>query len=196
MKNIILLATLMTVLSCKAQSPIISLSDHTAELVDNAYYKDIDGDLDNFVGTWIYTNGTSSIKVTFQKIEQVFNDEWYEDLLIGEYQYIENGVEKVNTLNNTPSDVYEHSISGCRIIYKGQYPNCTFLEKRVFLSFYDPDPNLNYISSAFTIRYIDDGSGVEKLEAQLVSNGTKVLPYSGAPIEPTVPYGNYIMTKQ
>jgi len=188
----------ITAISCKAQSPIYPLSDNTIEIINNAYYKDIDGDLDHFVGTWLYQSGNTSFKITLQKALQYFNGEYYEDLLTGEYQYIEGGVELVNTFSNNPVDVFYHNITAPRIIYKGQYPSCptcSLLERRVFLSFDDPDPNLSYISSAIVLRYINDGSGIEKMEVQLVSNGTKILPYDGAPNQPTVPYGEYILIK-
>ena len=200
MKNIIItILIIIATISCKAQSPIYPLSDHTIEITNGAYYKDMDGDLDNFIGTWLYQNGNTSFKITLQKTLQYFNDQWYEDLLYGEYQYIEGGVEFVNTLSNNPLDLYDFNISGCSIIYKGQYPSCstcTLLERRVFLDFTDPDPNLSYISSAIVLRYINDGSGIDKMEVQLVTNGTKVLPYDGAPNQPTVPYGEYLLIKQ
>ena len=49
----------------------------------------------------------------------------YEDMIIGEYQYIENGVEKINTLNGLSvnhSNGGKYSISG-NIIIAGQVDN-------------------------------------------------------------------------
>ncbi|MFN4313275.1 MAG: DUF6705 family protein [Chitinophagaceae bacterium] len=44
-------------------------------------------------------NTNTSFKIVLVKKVQQYNGECYEDLIIGEYQYIVNGVEKVNTLS-------------------------------------------------------------------------------------------------
>ncbi|HET8809139.1 MAG TPA: DUF6705 family protein [Flavobacteriaceae bacterium] len=66
------------------------------------YYKDVNHILDPFVGTWLYTNGNTSFKIVLEKMEHssASNGIFFEDLLIGAYRYVENGVEKVNTLND------------------------------------------------------------------------------------------------
>ncbi|WP_417195246.1 DUF6705 family protein [Bizionia sp.] len=198
MKNIIFIITLsISTLACKAQTPIISLDDRN-EFVNGAYYKDLNNELNKFVGTWVYTNGNTSLTVIFQKKVQVYNDEWYEDLLIGEYSYTVNGREIVNTLLDLNiADPYYHSIAGNEIIYKNNRPSCsacTPTERRVLMFFDDPDPNRKYLSSYLAIRYIED-NGIEKIEAKLVSIGTTAIP-EGSPTEPRVPYGDYVLVKQ
>ena len=198
MKNIILLIALVTILSCKAQTPIIPLADHQADLINNCYHKDIDHDLDPYVGTWKYQNSSSSFTITFQKISQYFNGDYYEDMLVGEYKYINGGVELVNTLANNPSDPFYYNISAMRLLYKGQKPscsNCGLLERRFIMDFGDPDPSLKFLTSSIVVRYINNGGGIESIEVKLFGEGPKVMPV-GVPTEPTVPYGDYLMIKQ
>src|SRR5690606_36770800 len=101
-----------------AQSPVKSLYDDKKEL-QGVYYKDLYNDLSRFVGTWVYIDGTTTLTIVLQKKEMQYNNilgnNFYEDLLVGEYQYIENGIEKINTfpdLQNLSFDVFAHNIIG------------------------------------------------------------------------------------
>lgn len=121
MKTIqILLITFLTI-ACKAQTPIINILDDDGSSISGAYYKDVNNLLDQYEGTYLYTNGTTSFKIVLVKKTMQFNGEYYEDLIIGEYQYIENGVEIVNTLselNFTYSNQRRHNIDGNHFISK------------------------------------------------------------------------------
>lgn len=122
MKKIFILILFISFANCKAQSPIIqSNAGHPYGDIPNAYYKDIDNLLNQFEGTWLYTNGNSSLKVTIVKKIMSYNGKYYEDYLIGDYQYIENGVEKVNTLDNINNQV-DHLIDG-HSVYPGNFNN-------------------------------------------------------------------------
>jgi hypothetical protein len=198
MKNITLLIVLVITLSCGAQNPVIPLSDYQSDLIDNCYHKDIDNDLDPYVGTWVFQNSYSSFTITFQKIVKYFNGEYYEDMLVGEYKYVSGGVELVNTLTNTPSDLFYHNISATRLLYRGQKPSCSSCslgERRFTMAFDDPNPSLKFLTSTIVVRYINDGAGIESMEVKLYKEGPIVMPV-GAPTEPTVPYGDYLMIKQ
>jgi hypothetical protein len=121
MKKILyIIPILILAFSCKAQSPIINIEDQTGDDIEGAYYKDTNNLLDPFVGTYIYTNGNTSLKIVLQKkTMSSMNNYYFEDLLIGEYQYVENGVEKVNTLNQLSinyADQSKHSINGNGIL--------------------------------------------------------------------------------
>ncbi|WP_046759136.1 DUF6705 family protein [Kordia jejudonensis] len=126
MKNVLLfLGILFSSISCKAQSPVIGLEIWDGFEQENAYYKDINNVLDAFEGTWLYTNGNTSFKIVLVKKTMYFNGKYYEDIMIGEYQYIRNGVELINTLSdlNDPSiGAYDHNISGNII-----HDNCKYL---------------------------------------------------------------------
>ncbi|MDC1265621.1 hypothetical protein N8009_02380 [Flavobacteriaceae bacterium] len=108
----------------------------------NSYYKDVNNVLNDFEGTWLYTNGNTSLKIILTKNIQYFNGKFYEDIIVGGYQYIENGVEKINTLSdaNIPNIGRDASIKGNNI-----YDNCSIIpaddcidgEKRLDLSIED-----------------------------------------------------------
>lgn len=106
MKKIILISALILfAISCKAQPGnqallnIIPLQDYELGTANsNDYVKDLDGLLDPFVGTWLYTNGTTSLKFIIKKAINHNNNYYHEDMLYGEYQYIENGTTIINSL--------------------------------------------------------------------------------------------------
>ncbi|TYB69080.1 hypothetical protein ES677_14590 [Bizionia gelidisalsuginis] len=205
MRNIILIALIGITFTCKAQNPIISIHDKNAEITTDSYLKDINNDLDKFVGTWLYTNGTTSLTIKFEKKEQVYNDDWYEDLLVGEYKYIENGVQKVNTLidfDNTDDldSVYDHSLLGNYTILKKEFPgcsNCSLLEKRVRIYFEDPNPNLSYLVGTMYmgLRHISEFGVADKMQIDFAKKGSSIIPV-GAPQEPNLPFGRYVLIKQ
>lgn len=83
----------------------------------NTYYKDIGNRLDPFVGTWIHNEGGTYIKIVLVKKVKFPVWQYYEDTLIGGFQYKKDGVEKINTLNaiNFPQDdPIRYPISGNR----------------------------------------------------------------------------------
>mgnify|MGYP003678117662 FL=1 len=148
MKYILIILTLsITTYSCKAQSPIINLADNDdgitqMDMPENGYYKDVNNVLNGFEGTWLYTNGNTSLKVTLVKSVQYFNGKFYEDVIIGGYQYIENGVEKINTISNIDiNNKFYAKIWGNNV-----YDNCSIIpaddciegEKRLSLAILDP----------------------------------------------------------
>ena len=102
MKKIIVTLTVFAFFLVKSmgQTPIIDLQDRDGTRLKNAYYKDVNNVLDPFVGTWLYTNGTTSLKIVLVKKSTALIGDYYEDLIIGEYRYVLNGVEKFNSLNN------------------------------------------------------------------------------------------------
>ena len=123
MKNLFIkTALIISFISCKAQTPVFDITDYsnrsTSE-VPNRYIKDISNLLDPFVGTYIYNDVTKILKIVLQKKTMSLRYNYYEDLIIGEYQYIEDGVEKSNTLyklsNNYPDGIY-YSIHGNQIM--------------------------------------------------------------------------------
>ena len=199
MKHLIIITTVLTVLSCKAQTPIIALGDYQTEAINGAYFKDINNELNKFEGTWKYENSNTSFTISFREIIQDFDGRWYNDELIGDYKYIENGIELVNYLpdfNDPNVNNAQHSISGNMLIKKNRFPRCLecdINENRFVLYFYDSERK--YLSSKIAVRHFIEG-GVEKIKVWLYDSGSAVLPYDGAPEEIRVPYGEYVMIKQ
>ena len=109
------------------------------------YFKDINNVYNQFEGDYLYTNGNTSLLIKLRKKEHssVADGLYFEDLLIGSYRYIENGVEKVNVLddiNTAFNDGRDHKIySG--IIRTGPEkgcPDCEIDEKRLWGTIDDP----------------------------------------------------------
>jgi hypothetical protein len=213
MKKIVYLTSLLLFTFCKAQT-IDLYGDQTYGTVNNAYYKDVNGFLNQYVGTWLYTNGNTSLKITFQKKEHKYmqgNISYYEDMLVGEYKYIENGIEKVNTLNQINIDYGASSIDmrnhhliekGC-LYHANNRPRCNDCspnEKRLEMGLSDPNySNINGLANTFVIRKFVE-NGIIKLKIWFYSE-IQVQPEdeNGNPFNFTsfsLPFGEYTLIKQ
>ena len=102
MKTLIkLIALVLFTSNCIAQNPILNITDDNGDQIQGAYYKDIQNLLDPFVGIYVYSNGTTYLKFEFRKkIMSSMNNYYFEDLIIGEYQYIKNGITIADTRNS------------------------------------------------------------------------------------------------
>ncbi|TXE17647.1 hypothetical protein ES692_08770 [Psychroserpens burtonensis] len=199
MKNLFFtISVLLLALSCKAQSPIVPLDTYIHEIADNSYVKDIDNELNKFIGTWVFSDGNSSFTLVLQKQIQTFNDDYYEDYMIGEYSYSINGLTVVNTiplLNSTNLNL-QRNIGG-RYVVKGADHNCpACLPNERRIDMYFSDPNRKYLSTGLVLRYLVNQSNPEKITATIYVVGNVMLPYEGASSSPRVPYGTYLMEKQ
>jgi hypothetical protein len=125
--------------SCVAQSPVLDIRDNSGfESVRGAYYKDTKNVLNGYDGTYLYTNGNTSFKIKLQKnVMTSMNGAYYQDIVVGEYQLIENGVEKVNTLNQLTPTSNLNNIRGTRVLTgtKLGCSDCRPDEKRLRLGF-------------------------------------------------------------
>lgn len=198
MKNIIkIIVLLITTISCKAQTTIIDIEDNKGYDVFGAYYKDIYNQLDAFVGTYIYTNGNETLKIVLQKktMSTIPSHRFYEDMIIGEYQHIVNGVEVRNTLNELNvnyTDQTAHTIRG-NLLLKGTElgcPNCGATEKRLRCSFKE---NVSNLLGWAQIRRITVG-GQPAIQFSLYWE----MNYDNSPTLPSTIHQsvNYIMIKQ
>ncbi|WAC01124.1 hypothetical protein N7U66_13260 [Lacinutrix neustonica] len=207
MKNTLyLLLFTFIILSCKAQSPVISLYDGDEYLnIENAYYKDTDNDFDRFVGTWKFTNGSEEFTIILKKkLQYMFtyiNKTYYKDMLYGEYNYIdENGNELINTLtyiDNTFTNISEHKIFGNSIIPYKFLPKCeTCLpgERRIRLRLIDVLKD--YLGINIVLRTVPNETNITVNDLQLVITGTYADIPDGVSTIPTIPYGAYLMIKQ
>jgi hypothetical protein len=107
------------------------------------YYKDLNNFFDPFIGTFIYSNGTTTFEIVLQKkLHSSNGDVYFEDVLIGAYRYVENGIEKVNVLNDLDNNYPRgttYKISG-RAIFTGKEgcPQCDINEKWIYGTIQDP----------------------------------------------------------
>ncbi|MDP5105118.1 MAG: hypothetical protein NWQ31_02990 [Polaribacter sp.] len=95
MKNIIIiLITVITSISCKAQQIVgMDYPISKAEDYDGKYFKDLDGNYDKFLGIWENTTGNMTFRVILFKTEkEPFGDpvSFYMDRISGRFLMIEN----------------------------------------------------------------------------------------------------------
>lgn len=202
------ISILLLALSCKAQTLPIDTPGHLIE--DDSYVKDLNNELNNFVGTQVYTNGNINFTVTIQKLVHSFNGDYYEDYLIGEYAYTLNGLTIINTLSNRPDESEGNTENGPDNINNvnvtqnigGRYlvtrqdldcPNCGVNERRIGLYFVDPERK--YLHNRMNFRYMEGQTNPEKITIIIKARSGAVIPEDGFEI-PRVPYGTYLMEKQ
>ncbi len=66
--------------------------ENKTKTTSNFYYKDSNGVLDKFLGTWRYQSHTELYQITFTKKEKVRTGMgYYKDKLISRFKYIKNG---------------------------------------------------------------------------------------------------------
>lgn len=112
--------------SCKAQNTYPLSSFQPKHLRNNNYIKDTENVLNKFVGIWQWTNGTSTFIIKLQKVEhwKASNNEFYEDVILGGYKYIENGTVIVDNLIFTTPFPDESTVSSfAKIQGDVSYPN-------------------------------------------------------------------------
>ncbi|RXR33518.1 hypothetical protein EQG68_04625 [Flavobacterium piscinae] len=208
MKKIILGIILLFNFSLVAQNPILDI--HTADFanIENAYYKDIDNFYNQFVGTWIYTDSVKIIRFKFVKKEMFYRQSiksCYVDYLVGEMQYVENGVEKINSLINlniNHSEIYNYNLYSYGKTNKDWYPKCLECPdtiERLPMSYNEPTNDDAGLEAAFVMHRADE-NGVEKIKIQYIETiGAYGIKPDGSPsitTNFTIPYGDYILIKE
>ncbi|NBL64574.1 hypothetical protein GV828_05090 [Flavobacterium sp. NST-5] len=135
--------------------PIESLDGSTPPL--GAYLKDTNNRQIPYIGTWRYAQNGKELTIVLKRYTMVNLGSIYQDILIGEYKYSENGVTIVNTLANLDVDLpnkWSHNIRGGTPINVASFPlcpDCTNDEKRMVLGLFDP---LQNIGGLLTLRRI------------------------------------------
>jgi hypothetical protein len=192
-----------------AQTPVLPLYNADID-INRAYYKDLQDEMNRFIGEWKYENRNNSLTIIFKKKEEQFVDYGsvgvYEDFLVGEYQYIENGIELINTLpnilNNLP-DPYSYNINAN--IIKRPVPNnpnacpqCGPNDVILRGSFSDPDIEILGLEPTVYIRHKIE-NGLEKIIFSLYLGGNIIIDINeGDPPHTTfrLPAGTYELIKQ
>jgi hypothetical protein len=204
--------TLIVYVNISAQTPVLPryVNSEYGE-IENAYYKDIENFHEQYEGTWLYSNGNTSLKLVFQKKNMVlingYLTNYYEDVLIGEYIYVTNGIEKINTLSNlniNHTDVNNYnlySVSKIRSDVRPKCSECSSTEFRLNLFLNEPFiRNIDGHDNDFIIRRFFD-NGVEKLKVWFVKtdngvysdkNTQQLINFNGY----ALPFGEYVLIKQ
>lgn len=119
---------------------VVDLDDRNGDRISGTYHKDTQNKLNQFEGTWLYDDGTHYIKFVLVKKYQMPIENYFEDYLVGEFQYKLNGVEIINTLNNLNtnySNLRKYNICGNHFWYNhtpfDEYTTDNFrLKTRIF----------------------------------------------------------------
>lgn len=201
MKRITLIIFLIICLSSKAQSIIKPLSNNTScpPYDTNCYEKDVDNVLEKFTGEWKYQDGNTTLILKLKKElnYQISSDSNYIDMLVGEYEYIEDGIIKVNSLadfDNVAISGYDHNISGSIFIHTlpsyCNIDNSNPSEIKIELMITDPNDELK--TGRIILRHISTNN-IDKLEvciydySVLANNSNDRIP---------IPDGFYVFTEQ
>lgn len=210
MKKITIIILVLFSLPSFGQSPIVDLHTSIFDGAENTYYKDIEGFYDQFVGTWKYTDATQTIRFKFTKKQMfysTYSKKYYVDYLVGEAQYIKNGVVLLNSLNNLNtnySDIDKYNIVSITKVGYHWYPRCEEcpLDVQRLEMKYDEATNDDWgLSRYLIIRKIVENS-VQKLKIQFVFVSSRADMHKDNPDAPSttqdfmIPFGNYTLTKE
>ena len=115
MKTLITILISLTTTFFYAQEQVVSLTE-LGEIVEQEnvtyYYKDIDGDLNKFLGTWKYQDANKELIVVFYLNEYIESGGSYCDELYAKFKYTENGTVIYNTLLDISNDAKYHIFGG------------------------------------------------------------------------------------
>ena len=201
MRNLILITLLLLLtINCRAQSPIINIVDDDGSQINGAYFKDINNLLNPFEGTYIYTNGSDTFKMVLVKKELQAYNGYYEDLIVGEYQYIKNGVQIANTLSEISINYMNqrtHKIDGNFLVGKNHIawkcPSCSTTELRLRATIQDIISNK--FATLIMRRTTEGGQEVMKINILHIS-GDILVEGEPVPLEFALPIGEFTLIKQ
>jgi hypothetical protein len=165
--------------------------------IQGAYYKDTQNKLNNYLGTFVYTNGTTSLKFVFKKVLHKNKTFYTEDVIAGEYQYVVNGVEKVNTLNRfdlyTADEVWKHSIQGNNIYGAQTYCNdCAPNEEHFYTYLFD---DVAKAGATFDVKKTTQ-NGKEAIRVLIGWSMREQKDTDPTLPNPSLPGGYYVLVKQ
>lgn len=106
MKQILILIAILLSISCKSQTTYPLSNYDPRNLKNNNYIKDTEGILNQFVGTWQWIQGNNTFQIILSKEEHWNggnNDDYFTDVIVGGYKYIENGNLVIDKLAYTTS---------------------------------------------------------------------------------------------
>ena len=197
MKNIFITIVTLFAISCKSQ--IINLKDQDGTIINGAYYKDVDNELDQFVGTYqlLGNNGLDEMTIVFKKFVDYDNHKFRQDILVGEMKFKKDGILYFNNLNKINENYeykHKHDIAGNSLIENLTRPvcnDCTPNQFRARLIFFGYNNNCG--GSLYLKKFIENGE--EKIKASFYFRLEGQV--EGEPLNPTSYFegGDYILTK-
>ncbi len=197
---VLYVAIIICTVSCNAQQ-IVPIFNEPFKRPIPYYSKDIDGDYNDYEGTWLWQDGNDSWEITFDKKVWVPDGNSFEDLLIGEYKYIKNGTVLVNSLpiDQNINKYEDHNIYGGAISTLRRTgppcPECSTDARFIHASLTDPTRSGIYGQIIFS-RFIENGIEKMRMRAFTTYNEPAGDPDYTGPLYLTVPDGVYTFVKQ
>jgi len=196
MKNITILLLLLITISCKAQT--INLKNKNGTRIDGAYYKDVDNQLDPFVGTYqlMSNNGNDEMTIVFKKFVDHNNNKFRQDILVGEIKFKKEGVlyfDNLNKINANYDFKHRHDIAGNTLMSNTTLPPCSDClpnQFRARLIFFGRDNNCG--GHVILQKIIENGQEKIKVDFWLDCGP---LAYDEPDPVPFIKGGDYILTK-
>jgi len=206
-KNITLLLLILFYYSIAQTPEIRSLEDDVVIRNTGLYYKDLNQVLSQFEGTWKYTSGNVELIVKLKVLEQKYlyipeiNNNYYKDILVGEYQYKVGNQIIVSTLDtfddDEPFDTVQHLFGDIILKPSVLCPECGPNEKLVILNYLDPYITMPGAESEVRIIRRDVGNTQRILfNFRQTSSVMEILGQAPPPTAYSVPFGEYMLIKQ
>ncbi|WP_313000513.1 DUF6705 family protein [Chryseobacterium gleum] len=112
--NKLFLIIALFAINCRAQTNVINLTEtvnnNNWNMNDgNSYFKDINGLISPYLGTWKWIQGDKEMILTLIKQEKYHytqGQNYYEDRVVGYYVYKENGIVIADTSNDNLNEEY------------------------------------------------------------------------------------------
>ncbi|TXE17903.1 hypothetical protein ES692_08380 [Psychroserpens burtonensis] len=132
----LILIIIIALISITASSQVVELCNGVNEedVVNGTYFKDINDTFTPFLGVWQYTNGNEIITFKIEKVTHFYNAEtqMYEDFVIGNYSYSQDGGSSY-TINTITPTLLDETPEG-----NPMYSSCVlYPDQKLDMTFYD-----------------------------------------------------------
>jgi hypothetical protein len=199
MKKVIIILFVLFNYGINAQSIVdICSGESFYDLPSGSYIKDVDGQLDKFAGTWIWTNGNEEVTFKLQKVVHQYFSEYgtYEDYMIGDYKYTKNNGSLIVVNSGAPPSQFilvDHLLPE----FHPMYANCP--ESETIIDFIFTDIIVDNESCRAIFEFLPGSTTQIKL-TQKNREGMGIMINEGDPI-PVINQGftipnDIILTKQ
>lgn len=198
MKNILFII-LGLAFSSSIYSQIINIEGWDGEQTAGAYYKDVNNHLNQFEGTYRHANGNEELTIVFKKFTNLFNGEYYQDVLAGEIKYKKDEIvlfDNLSKINQNLPNKYLHDICGNSILKNTSRPicpDCYENQKRARLIFFGRHNNDE--GGAIILQKIIQEGQPERMRIYIMYTNQLWIQGQPEPLPAKIRSGEYILTR-